>query len=121
MGRRADRGGGPARRAIVLAAAADGAVGQSAWRVFVRPGADSADRARCRVERGYELAKIAGAALGRIRARGIDAELLHALWLEFAAGNVENSRTRRRAAADHGVAAGGVRQHRRAGDMPAFG
>ena len=33
VGRRADRGGRPPRRAVVLAAAADGAVGQSAWRL----------------------------------------------------------------------------------------
>ena len=33
-------------RAVVLAAAADDAVGQSAWRLCLRPGADRADRAR---------------------------------------------------------------------------
>ena len=49
------------------------------------------------------------------------AELLHALWLEFAAGVAEDSGARRRAAADHGMAAGGFRQHRPVRDLPAAG
>ena len=52
-------------RAVVLAAAADGAVGQSAWRVCVRPGADRADRARCGAERGCACAQIAACCAGR--------------------------------------------------------
>ncbi len=40
--------------------------------------------------------------------RGADRRLLHALWLEFAAGVAKDSRPRRRAAADHGMAAGRI-------------
>ena len=101
-------GRGPPRRAVVLAAAADGAVGQSARRLCPWPRAGRADRARCgprapmrRARKSLALrwAAFAVAALAR--------ELLHALWLEFAAGVAKNSRARRRAAADHGMAAGG--------------
>ena len=92
VGRRTDRGRGPARGAVVLAAAVDGAVGQSAWRFCVRPGADRADRARCRAGARSAVAQIAGAALGGIRRRGAAGELLHALWLEFAAGVAKDSR-----------------------------
>ena len=65
VGRRHDRGGGPAPRAVVLAAAADGAVGQSAWRLCLRPGADRADRARCGGERGGALAHDRWSCAGR--------------------------------------------------------
>ena len=47
--RRADRGCRSARRAVVLAAAVDGAMGQSAWRLCARPRAGRPHRARCRV------------------------------------------------------------------------
>ena len=67
LGRRTDRCRRPPRGAVVLAAAADGAVGQSAWRLCLRPGADRADRARCGRQRGSQRAQIAGAALGRVR------------------------------------------------------
>ena len=63
--------------------------------------------------------KIAGAALGGLRLCRAGRKLLHALWLEFAAGVAEDSRPRQRAAADHGMAAGGFRQPRRARDLPA--
>ena len=116
-----DRGRGSARRAVVLAAAADGAVGQSAWRLRLRPGADRADRARCGRERGCDVAQVAGAAMGGVRGRGADRRLLHALWLELAAGVAEHPRARQRAAADHGMAAGGFRQHRSVRDLPAAG
>src|SRR5216684_1881657 len=112
VGRRTDRGGRPARRAVIRVAAIDGAVGQSAWWFCVRSGADRADRARCRLERGSEAAEIAGAAMGGIRCGGAGAKLRHALWLEFAAGVTENPWPRRRAAADHGMEACGFRQRR---------
>ncbi len=51
VGRRNDRRGGSARRAVILAAAAACAVGQSAWRFYLRPGAGGTDRARCGGER----------------------------------------------------------------------
>ena len=108
LGRRTDRGRRSPRGAVVLAAAADGAVGQSAWRLCLRPGADRAGRARCGAERGCRVAEIAGAALGGIRAGGAARGLLHALWLEFAAGVAKDSRPRRRAAADHGMEAGRI-------------
>ena len=47
VGRRLDGRRGSARRAIFLAAAVDGVMGQSAWRLCVRSGVDRADRARC--------------------------------------------------------------------------
>ena len=47
VGLRTDRGRRSPRGAVVLAAAADGAVVQPAWRFCLRPGADRADRARC--------------------------------------------------------------------------
>ncbi len=64
-------------------------------------------------EREGEFAPIAGAALGRVRLCRARRKLLHALWLECAAGVAENSQPRQRAAADHGMAAGGFRQPRR--------
>src|SRR6267154_2025062 len=107
---------------VVLAAAAiDGAVGQSAWRLCVWPRADRADRARCCLERRSEAAEVADAAMGGIRCGGAGAKLRHALWLEFAAGVTENPWPRWRAAADHGMEACGFRQRRRARGLPAAG
>ena len=119
VGRRTGAGRGSPRRAVVLAAAADGAVGQSAWRFCPWPRIGGADRARCGVECGRRAAQIAGTALGRIRRRGDRCELRDALWLEFAAGVAKNSRARRSAAADHGMAAGGFLRSRPAGSLPA--
>src|ERR1019366_8354078 len=64
VGRRTGRSRGSARRAVIPAAAADGAVGQSAWRFCVRPSAGGAARARCGPERRAASAQIAGAAMG---------------------------------------------------------
>ena len=64
VGGRTDRGRRSAPRAVVLAAAADGAVGQSARRLCVRSGVDRTDRARRGGQRKREVADIAGAALG---------------------------------------------------------
>ena len=48
LDRRTDRCRRSARGAVVLAVAADGAVGQSPWRLCLRPGADRTDCARLR-------------------------------------------------------------------------
>ena len=101
----ADRRGAPSFWLLPL----DGAVGQSAWRLCARPRADRPDRARCRVARQCRFAASAGAALGGIRHRRAGGRLLHALWLEFAAGVGKDSRARQRAAADPGMGAGGFR------------
>ena len=86
----------------------------------LRPRADRADRARCGGERGARASRrslvLRWAAFGLAALAG---KLLHALWLEFAAGVAKDSRPRRRAAADHGMAAGGFRQPRRARNLPA--
>ncbi len=72
------------------------------------------DRARCGRERGSAASRkslaLRWAVFGRRRA---GRKLLHALWLEFDAGLAEDPGPRQRAAADHGMAAGGFRQHRR--------
>jgi len=65
------------------------------------------DRARRRPERGCETAQGAGAAVDGIRRGGAGAELLHAVWLEFAAGVTEDPGAWRCAAADHGMEANG--------------
>ena len=121
VGRRTDRGRRSARGAVVLAAAADGAVGQPAWRFCLRPGADRADRARCGRERRKPIRAARWRCAGRRSAWPRWSRLLHALWLEFAAGVAEDPRARQRAAADHGMAAGGFRQRRAARDLPAAG
>ena len=56
-----------ARGAVVLAAAADRAVGQSAWRLHLRPDDGRTGRARRGRECGCGGAEIADAALGGIR------------------------------------------------------
>ena len=113
LGRRTDRCRGPAQRAVVLVAAADGAVGQSAWRLRVRPGADRADRARCRggaaaAPRQSLLLRWAAFALAALVAGcctpyGWDSLL--AAQKILALGS--------RAAADHGMERRRFRQHRR--------
>src|SRR5207249_9954454 len=89
-----------------LAVAADRAVGQSAWRLCPRPDAGGADRARCGRERRCGVAEIVGAALGGIRAGRAGCSVLHALWLEFAAGVEKNPDAGQRIVAGHGMAAG---------------
>ena len=61
-----DRGRRSARGAVVLAAAADGAVGQSAWRLCLRPVADRADRARCRGRRRRAMRRSRWRCAGRL-------------------------------------------------------
>ena len=75
VGLRADRGRRSPRGAVVLAAAADGAMVQPAWRFCLWPRADRADRARCGRERESECAARAGAALGGVRRRRADRQL----------------------------------------------
>src|SRR5206468_6367342 len=90
MGRRIDRRRRSTPRSVLLAAATDGAVGQFAWRVCLRPGAGCTHSARCRTNRRGEVAEIVGAALGGIRTGRAGCRVLHALWLEFDAGVAKN-------------------------------
>ncbi len=56
---------------------------------------------------------------GRCSASGAGCGLLHALWLECAAGVAKDSGARQRAAADHGMAADRIRRPRRVRDLSA--
>ncbi len=94
LGRRADISRRQARGAVVLAFAADRAVGQSAWRLRVRDHDRCADRARLRHQRGRIGAQDAAAALGRVRRRRTRRRLLHALWLGLAPGLAKDPRAR---------------------------
>src|SRR5216683_8195815 len=59
--------------------------------------------------------------MGRIRRGRAGGKLLHALWLEFAAGVAKDPWPWRCAAADHGMAAGEFRQRRCVRGLPAVG
>ena len=109
VGRRADRGRRSPRRAVVLAAAADGAVGQSAWRLRVRARAGRADRARCRA--GTRMLASRRTLALRWAAFGIAALAAGCCtpygWNSLL-GLAKDSRARRRAAADPGMEAGRI-------------
>src|SRR6185437_9275934 len=117
--RRPDRGRRSPRRAVVLAAALDGAMGESAWRLCAGTRADRPDCGRCSMARGGCVATGAGAALDGIRVRRTGGRLLHALWLELAARVGKDSCARRGVAADPGMGTGEFRQYWRARNLPA--
>ena len=94
-------------------------MGQSAWRLRLRPGADRPGRARCALGRGSRPTETASVALGGVRAGGAARKLRHAVRLEFAVGLAEDPGARQCAAADHGMEAHGFWQRRPVRDLPA--
>src|SRR4029077_14475633 len=96
--------------AVIQAVAADRAVGEPPWRLRVRTVLYRPRGARRGGESGSQIAQGARAAMGCLRRRGASCKLRQSIWLERDPGLAEDLEPRRRAAADHGMAAGGFRQ-----------
>ena len=99
LGARFDDGERAASAAVILVAAADCALGQSAWRLRVRSGAGGRVRDRRAVERRAVAAGAAGAALVRVRVGCIGGLLRHALRLGIDPRFTQDSRSWRTPAA----------------------